>query len=157
MSVCIENYFNLGKIKPVTMETDIKSLPDFKIAEMLLSRLELAEISGNFAELIKEAARRLKSQNTSFDTPHPKFFKWIRDRLVYQYKINEFSVEITEFDRRIKLIFGENGNELNLGYSNNEEFFTRVYDYLIELGENPNYDYMTSFKERIENLFRKRP
>lgn len=138
------------------METDIKSLPDFKIAEMLLSRLELAEISGNFAELIKEAARRLKPQ-ISYDTPHPKFFKWIRDRLVYQYKIDEKSSGITEFDRRIKLIFGENGNELNLGYPSDEAFFTRVYDYLIELGENPNYDYMTSFKERIENLFRKRP
>ena len=149
------------------METDIKSLPDFKIAEMLLSRLELAEISGNFAELIKEAARRLQSlqeekPRKTHITPNFQFFKFIYERLVNVHHLDENSAEMIQMRERLIGMFGEKGDQFNYndyGYAvSHHKFFTRIYDKMVnELGENPNYDYMTSFKERIENLFRKRP
>jgi hypothetical protein len=148
------------------METDIKSLPDFKIAEMLLSRLELAEISGNFAELIKEAARRLQSlqeekPRKTHITPNFQFFKFIYERLVNVHHLDENSAEMIQMRERLIGMFGENGDQFNYndyGYAvSHHKFFTRIYNKMVnELGENPNLDYMTSFKERIENLFIKR-
>lgn len=44
------------------MAGNIKTLSDSKLAEVLLGHLEIANISGNFAEAIREAANRLQNQ-----------------------------------------------------------------------------------------------
>ena len=48
------------------MALNIKSLSDSKLAEVLLGQLELSNISGNFAEAVKEAANRLKTPKTGY-------------------------------------------------------------------------------------------
>lgn len=44
------------------MAANIKTLSDSKLAEVLLGHLEIANISGNFAEAVREAANRLQNQ-----------------------------------------------------------------------------------------------
>lgn len=42
------------------MAANIKALSDSKLAEVLLGYSEIANISGNFAEAVREAANRLQ-------------------------------------------------------------------------------------------------
>ena len=48
------------------MAANIKTLSDSKLAEVLIGHLEIANISGNFAEAIREAANRLQKPKTGY-------------------------------------------------------------------------------------------
>lgn len=54
------------------MAGNIKTLSDSKLAEVLLGHLEIANISGNFAEAIREAANRLQKPKTGY-VNNPEF------------------------------------------------------------------------------------
>jgi hypothetical protein len=54
------------------MAANIKTLSDYKLAEVLLGHLEIANISGNFAEAVREAANRLQKPKTGY-VNNPEF------------------------------------------------------------------------------------
>lgn len=49
---------------------------------------------------------------------------------------------------------GMTGKTMKTYITPNKEFFNWIYNRLVYVhGENPNYDYMRSLKERIDDLF----
>ena len=140
----------------------IRTVANTALAEMLL-KLD-AQHNLN-SEIIKEAARRLQSlqeekPRKTHITPNFEFFKFIYERLVNVHHLDKNSTEMFQMRERLIGMFGENGDQFNYndsGYAvSHHKFFTKIYDKMVnELSENPNTDYMTSCKERIEELFTK--